>query len=86
MPTHELIVSPFLGSHLVVRPGQRNAFKIPQSRFAQLRAANSGEFSPDWLADAARRAWGIDIGGRPLRDCVIVRPPSQLGTDGPRMS
>jgi len=26
----------------------------------------------------ADRAWGIDIGGRPLRDCVIVRPPSQL--------
>lgn len=79
MPAHELIVSPFLGSHLVVRPGQRNAIKIPQARYAQLRAAGTGESSPGWLADAARRAWGIDIGGRPLRDCVIVRALSPLG-------
>lgn len=79
MAAHELIVSPFLGSHLVVRPGQRNAIQISQARYARLRAAGAGEPSPNWLADAARHAWGIDIGGRPLRDCGIVRAPSPLG-------
>ncbi len=59
MTAHELIVSPFLGSHLVVRPGRRNAIKIPRARYAQLRAIEAGDPSPDWLAGAARHAWGI---------------------------
>ena len=78
MPARELIVSPFLGSHLVVRPGRRNGIKIPQARYAQLRAIEAGESSPDWLADAARHAWGIDVSGRPLRECAILRAPSPL--------
>jgi hypothetical protein len=79
MPAHEMIASPFLGSHLVVRPGRRNAIKISRARFAELRATGAGESSPGWLARAARDAWDIDITGRPLRDCVIVRAPSPLG-------
>ena len=57
MRTHELIVSPFLGSYLVVRPGQRNAIKISQARYAQLWAAGTAESSPDWLADAAKQGY-----------------------------
>ncbi|HET9079641.1 MAG TPA: radical SAM protein [Trebonia sp.] len=76
---HELIVSPFLGGHLVVRPGRRNAVKIPSSRYAQLLAAGAGEPSPGWLAGAARQAWGIDVSGLPLSECAIVRAPSPLG-------
>jgi hypothetical protein len=76
---HELIVSPFLGAYLVVRPGRRNAMRISRVRYAQLKAAGAGDPSPDWLADAARHAWEIDISGRPMRDCVIVRAASLLG-------
>lgn len=79
MPVHELIVSPFLGRHLVVRPGRRNAINIPQARYEQLRSAGSGQPAPDWLAAAARHAWDIDISSRTLRDCAIVRLPSPLG-------
>lgn len=30
---HELIVSPFLGNYLVVRPGCRNGLKIPYIKY-----------------------------------------------------
>jgi uncharacterized Fe-S cluster-containing radical SAM superfamily protein len=76
---HELVVSPFLGGHLVLRPGQRNAVKIPGSRYAELRSAGPAEPCPDWLADAARHSWDIDIRRRELRDLAIVREPSALG-------
>ena len=76
---HELIISPFLGSHLVLRPGQRNAIKISRARYAQLQAAGPAGSCPDWLADAVRKSWGTDISGRPLRDSAIVRAPSPLG-------
>jgi len=79
MTAHELIASPFLGSHLLVRPGRRNAIRISPTRYAQLAATRAGDSSPDWLTGAARQAWEIDISGRPLRDCVIVRTPSSLG-------
>jgi uncharacterized Fe-S cluster-containing radical SAM superfamily protein len=77
--THELIASPFLGSHLVVRPGWRNAIKISRARYAQLQAARPEDPPLDWLTNAARHAWGIDISGRPQRDRLIVRAPSELG-------
>src|SRR5712664_4120232 len=43
---HELIISPFLGSHLVLRPGQRNAVKISRARYAQLQATGPAEACP----------------------------------------
>lgn len=76
---HRLIASPFLGSHLIVSPGRRNGVKIPQSRYAELRSAPAGALVPAWLAEAADRAWGMSIGGRPLSDCAVVRAPSALG-------
>ena len=76
---HELVVSPFLDRHLVLRPGRRNAVKIPAARYAQLQAASPAGACPGWLADAARTAWGIDVSGRPLRETVIVRAPSPAG-------
>jgi hypothetical protein len=80
MPVHELIASPFLGTYLLVRPGRRNAVKIPQARYAELRSgAQTGGAAPGWLAEVAFRAWGTDLSGRPLRDRVLVREPSLLG-------
>lgn len=76
---HELVISPFLDTHLVLRPGRRNAVKISRARYAQLRAADPAGSCPGWLADAARQAWGIDASGRPLGGFAIVRAPSRLG-------
>jgi len=76
---HELIVSPFLGTHLVLRPGQQNAIKIPLDKYAQLQSAGSDELCPDWFSGAVMKSWGIDISVRPLRDFAIVRAPSLLG-------
>jgi hypothetical protein len=73
---HELIASPFLGNHLLIRPGQRNGVKIPQSAYAALSRA---QICPDWLVDAAERAWGIDLSGQPVADAVLIRGESPLG-------
>lgn len=76
---HELVISPFLDTHLVLRPGRRNAVKISAARYAQLRAAGPAGSCPGWLADAAHRAWGTDVSGRPLGGLAVVRLPSPLG-------
>lgn len=80
MPVHELIASPFLGHHLLVRPGRKNAVKIPRARYADLRdAARAGGPVPGWLADVASRAWDAGISGQALRDRVLIRDASPLG-------
>ena len=76
---HELIVSPFLDNHLVLRPGQRNAIRISRGKYSELQMAGPAGFCPDWLASAVRHSWGIDIRGRRLRDFAIVREASLLG-------
>jgi uncharacterized Fe-S cluster-containing radical SAM superfamily protein len=76
---HELIISPFLGTHLVLRPGQPSAIKISRARYAQLQAAGPGEPCPAWLSDAVNKLWRTDISNRPLREFAIVRAPSPLG-------
>ncbi|MGH3932884.1 MAG: hypothetical protein ACRDTF_23250 [Pseudonocardiaceae bacterium] len=76
---HELIVSPFLGNHLVVRPGRRNGVKIPYARYQELTQAIPGGMIPVWLAGAANRAWDLDLSGRPVTGTVLVRPQSPFG-------
>lgn len=76
---HEIIVSPFLGTFLAVSPGRRSAVKLPQSKYSQLRSEWQDGSCPRWLADAATRSWGIDIGNLPLRDIGLLREPSILG-------
>jgi organic radical activating enzyme len=76
---HKLIVSPFLGTHLVLRPGRPNAIKIPRHKYVQLQSIGTDEPCPDWLGDAVMKSWGINVSGRPLRDFAIVRAPSLLG-------
>ncbi|MGH3800787.1 MAG: radical SAM protein [Pseudonocardiaceae bacterium] len=76
---HELIVSPFLGDYIVVRPGRRNGMKIPYSRYWELTQAIPGDIIPLWLAGAASRAWDLDLSGRPVAGTVLVRPESAFG-------
>lgn len=76
---HELIVSPFLGSYIVVRPGRRNGVKIPYPKYQELTKAIAGAMIPLWLVGAARRAWELDLSGRPVRGTILVRPESPFG-------
>lgn len=40
---HELIVSPFLGNYIVVRPGRRNGIKIPYIKYQEFTQVIPGE-------------------------------------------
>lgn len=73
---YEVIISPFLGDYLAVRPGVRNGVRLPRAMYADARHA--GE-CPGWLADTARSAWGIDLSGRPMAGTVLVREDTALG-------
>lgn len=76
---HQLIVSPFLGTHLVLRPGRPNAIKIPRHKYAQLQSTGTDEPCPNWLSDAVMKSWNLNVSGRPLRDFAIMRASSLLG-------
>ncbi len=73
---HEIIASPFLGGHLLVRPGRRNGIKIPRQHYAELSTA---QICPAWLVSAARQAWQIDLSARPVTGTILVRPESAFG-------
>jgi len=73
---HELIASPFLGNYVVVRPGSPNGIKIPAARY---RALTASEIFPEWLVNAAHRAWDIDLYAQPTRDRLLVRGESAYG-------
>jgi sulfatase maturation enzyme AslB (radical SAM superfamily) len=76
---YDMIASPFLADHLVLRPGSPHALKVPRGKYAELQqAAAVGDVIPDWLVDAARRAWKIDVSGRVGRT-VLVREQSPFG-------
>ncbi|MHA6758751.1 radical SAM protein [Streptacidiphilus sp. PAMC 29251] len=76
---HELIASPFLDGHLILRPGRAQGLRVGSGRYQQLLTASSESAVPPWLADAARIAWEVDLDGRQLADAVLVRPPFVLG-------
>jgi len=76
---HALIASPFLGEHLVVRPGHEQGIRISLRRYRALADdTRRNEPVPEWLADATARAWGMDLTDAPLADTVMVRTPSEL--------
>ncbi|MFB7900190.1 radical SAM protein, partial [Streptomyces xiamenensis] len=80
---HSLIASPFLDTHLVLCPGHRGGVKIPALRYQELTdAVRAGRPAPHWLADAAERAWSLDLDldlGRPAGDTILIRQPSPYG-------
>ncbi|MBO2455378.1 radical SAM protein [Actinomadura barringtoniae] len=73
---HDLIASPANGEHVVLRPGSRQALRIGERRFRELEVAVD---CPSWLVDASRRAWSLNLLGRPIDDTVIVRKPTSYG-------
>jgi len=77
---HEVIVSPFLGNYLLVRPGSRRGVKAPRQRYAELAEASAGGLvCPDWLAATVRQTWQVDLDGRRVRDVVLVRRETAYG-------
>jgi hypothetical protein len=76
---YEIIVSPFLGSYILVRPGCRNGMKISHARYQELAQAVPDDISPAWLVAVARRAWHLDISDEPMSGRILVRPESSLG-------
>lgn len=75
---HELIVSPFMGNYIAVRPGLSNGIKIPRAKYADLTHIAPDDIVPVWLAGAAHRAWDLDIFDEPLSGTVLIRPESQF--------
>lgn len=77
---YTLIASPFLDHHLVVRPGQPQGLRIGRIRYLELAdAAAAGGDCPQWLVDAARRAWDLDLAGQPAERVLLVRGESAYG-------
>jgi MoaA/NifB/PqqE/SkfB family radical SAM enzyme len=74
---HDVIVSPFLGGHVVLRPGKQNGIKISQPKYMEI--AKAGGSGPSWFTDAVHRAWGVDISGRPLHETTLLRPETAYG-------
>ncbi|MBA0053716.1 radical SAM protein [Streptomyces sp. AJS327] len=77
---HDLIVAPFLGEHLVLRPGVGSGIKIKGHHYLELRqtAFDDGPL-PEWLTAAARRRWGLDLVGRRAGSALLIREVSPYG-------
>jgi hypothetical protein len=77
---HALIGTLYLGRHFVLRQGSTQGIQVPTAKFEELRlAAGTDQRVPDWLADAARRQWGIDLAGQPMAAAVLLRPDTTYG-------
>ena len=56
---HDLLAAPFLGQHLLLRPGSTAGVQLPRGHFGQLaQAAAAGGSYPPWLPGLARQRWG----------------------------
>lgn len=78
--THDLIVSPFLDEYLVLRPGSASGVKIKAHHYWELRqVAAVGDSLPEWLRNAARRRWGLNLDGRRTSGALLIRDPSPYG-------
>lgn len=76
---HDLIASPFLDDHLLLRPGSTAAIKIGARRHRELGLA-AAEDCPAWLVGAVRHRWpDLNPVGRRTGDTVLVRSESPYG-------
>lgn len=76
---YDLIASPFLDQHVLVRPGSLRGVRIPRHRYAELAADGARDAPcPPWLVDVAATAWDLRLDGSLLAETVLVRAPSAL--------
>ncbi|MFJ3757127.1 radical SAM protein [Streptomyces sp. NPDC090080] len=72
---HEMIASPQSDKFVIVRPGEKAGMQIPRAMFQELSSAVEADRDiPNWLLEAARRAWSLELGGRSSRESVLIRP------------
>lgn len=75
-----LLAAAFLDDFLLLHPGRPGGVKIGEARFGELaEVARAGTMCPAWMVAAARRAWQVDVTGRPAGQVVQVRAPSPWG-------
>jgi len=75
-----LIGTLYLDRYFVLRQGSTRGVQVSAARFEELReAATADGRVPEWLADAARGVWGVDVAGRRVADTVLVRADSSYG-------
>ncbi|MGW7542229.1 radical SAM protein [Streptomyces sp. NPDC054770] len=76
---HEMIVSPQSDKFVIVRPGEQAGMQIPHAMFQELsNVVEADSQIPDWLLDATRTAWGLELGGHSSRECILIRPETAL--------
>jgi hypothetical protein len=77
---YELIASPFLEQHMLVRPGDTSGLLLPEPNYDELRHLVCTDApAPPWLIDAIRDRWGLNYDGRALSEYLLVREPSDYG-------
>jgi hypothetical protein len=81
-----LIASPFLSQHLLLRQGSSTGVRISAARYHQLADAQPHEVAPPWLTDLATRTWGINLADQdgPDDPSMPVHSPRQRGGEGGR--
>lgn len=76
---YELIAAPYLGKHVIFRPGETRAITIPKTHYSELAALPDDAPIPSWLIEAANRQFALGLAGKPLNPAVLVRQPSRYG-------
>ncbi|MFE6178806.1 radical SAM protein [Streptomyces sp. NPDC056464] len=77
---HELVVTPFGGRRLILRPGSSKAVQLPHAKFDELSTlAASASTVPQWLVDAVRAQWRLDLAGRSAGEVLLVREAAPYG-------
>jgi hypothetical protein len=71
---HQLVATPFGERRLVLRPGSSKAVQLPHAKFEELRSlASVPSTVPQWLIDAVRAQWQVDLAGRNVDEVLLVR-------------
>ena len=77
--THQLIASPYLDGHLIVSPAGRGASGSGPAGTPSCATRRPAAPVPDWLAAAARAAWGLDVASQATGKTIMVRPETEYG-------
>ncbi|MFF4361022.1 radical SAM protein [Streptomyces sp. NPDC001604] len=71
---HQLVATPFGERRLILRPGSTKAMQLPRAKFDELRTMASHHSTvPQWLVDAVRTQWRVDLIGRSVDEVLLFR-------------